>query len=484
MAQEQASKLRKKKKSASHRVDYQVEWVNFRGFQSTGKIVFRPLTILIGPNNVGKTSLIAPFLLLSQTITSRDTVTPLVTRGRLIDAGAFINNVYHQDAEKNIELTLRFHVLLPPPKGAGKVGDYPPGALRVVLGKGEDYNDIVLKEYHIHDIFDRPYIKRIRRTDGSYTLEGISFAGMTEDEKEAIEKSLPTNFLFSPNQLLHRYRLASEGDEDKPNTSPKRSLSKNFSHYLQVAAYSFEEVRSLLTGTTYIGPLRERPRRHYQTDSEVPSSVGPRGERTANLIRRRSKDLAFQKKLDDWVQRFEFGIGVVVDQEVDDIFAISFQRDNPSRKVNLADSGFGASQVLPLIVQALAANEDSVTIAEQPEIHLNPRLQTVLADLLVEMANARQKVIVETHSEHLLLRLRRHIAEGTISSKDVAVYFVEQGKDGSCVREIALENNGHISPEDWPKGFFGETLKESFALATAQAKANQKTRGKAKKDVN
>ena len=105
---------------------------------------------------------------------------------------------------------------------------------------------------------------------------------------------------------------------------------------------------------------------------------------------------------------------------------------------NIADAGFGTSQLLPLIIQTLTARPGTITIAEQPEIHLNPRLQSVLADLFVEMANTGHHVIVETHSEHLLLRLRRLVASGKIKSSEVAIYFIERLKGESTVRSVPI----------------------------------------------
>ena len=110
------------------------------------------------------------------------------------------------------------------------------------------------------------------------------------------------------------------------------------------------------------------------------------------------------------------------------------------------------------------------SVAEQPEIHLNPRLQCVLADLFVEMANSEHRIIVETHSEHLLLRLRRLVASGEIPHEKVAIYFVEKSAGISTIRPIPLEENGHIPSDVWPKGFFEETLRESLALATEQTR--------------
>lgn len=229
------------------------------------------------------------------------------------------------------------------------------------------------------------------------------------------------------------------------------------------------ELGELISDLNYVGPLREPPRRYYSITGEKRASVGSRGEHMANLVRRRQPEL--QDELNRWIQRFEFGRGLVVSNLSDEFFSLSFEGSNRSIRTNIAEAGFGASQVLPLIVQALAARKQSLTIAEQPEIHLNPRLQYVLADLFVEMANSEHRVIVETHSEHLLLRLRRLVAEGKIDHKQVAIYFVEKTDGASGIRHIELQSNGHFPFDTWPKGFLGDTLRESLALAAAQSRA-------------
>jgi len=125
-------------------------------------------------------------------------------------------------------------------------------------------------------------------------------------------------------------------------------------------------------------------------------------------------------------------------------------------------------------VQGLAASEGTLLIAEQPEIHLNPRLQSVLAEFFAEIMNRRVNLLVETHSEHLLLSVRRLVAEERLKAEDVAIYYVENMDGVSKIREVPVQANGHVSASDWPKGFFEDSLRESFALANAQA---QKKRG-------
>ena len=447
--------------------DYEIRWKNYRSFADTGWITIRPLTILIGPNSSGKSSIIAPLLLMNQTMSSRDAVTPLVTRGPLINAGNYTDFIHMRDTTKELFLGFRFH--LHEPEGQlDQIGTYAPGALELTLTAGDRPEDVVLKRYELFDMYKRQYLYQYRRPNGSYTLKGVNKNLMRNNEKMALYKSKPVNFLFSPSLTLHEY-YNSYGKDQKAKPS---EFSEEFSQYLRTVGFTFEEFRDIFNMLSYIGPLRERPQRYYEVSGEIPRSVGTRGEHTANLLRRRFPEL--QKEINSWIKRFDFGDNILVNDLSEELFSLSFESKKGNTRTNIADAGFGASQVMPLVVQAMAAREESLTIAEQPEIHLNPRLQCVLADLFVEMANTDHRVIVETHSEHLLLRLRRLVASGKIDHKKIAIYFVEKTGDDSVIRPIQLEKNGHIPSDVWPKGFFGDTLQESLALATEQSRTNDK----------
>ena len=143
--------------------------------------------------------------------------------------------------------------------------------------------------------------------------------------------------------------------------------------------------------------------------------------------------------------------------------------------VNLSDSGFGYSQLLPIIIQGLYTPPKDMIIYEQPEIHLNPSYQSKLGDFFVHLANNEKKfILLETHSEHILLRIRTLIAENKINNLDVALYFIERKDESSIVTPIPIHKNGFIADEDWPEGFFDDTITESFRLTSAQREWNKK----------
>jgi predicted ATPase len=120
-------------------------------------------------------------------------------------------------------------------------------------------------------------------------------------------------------------------------------------------------------------------------------------------------------------------------------------------------SGFG--QVLPILL-ACHAKRDSTFLIKQPELHIHPALQGDIADELIKSAlECDNKLLIETHSEHLLLRVLRRIREGKLDPDKVSVVYVENTADGSLIREMPITPEGQLL-RDWPGGFFEEGLRE------------------------
>jgi hypothetical protein len=141
--------------------------------------------------------------------------------------------------------------------------------------------------------------------------------------------------------------------------------------------------------------------------------------------------------------------------------------------VSHRDVGIGVSQVLPVLVAAYASRNQIVAI-EQPEIHLHPALQADLGDVFIQSAlgASKNRFLIETHSEHLLLRVMRRMRETSneelpegvppITPKDVCVLFVQPKGTSSAVRHLELDEEGQLL-DAWPGGFFEEGYRERFA---------------------
>ena len=141
------------------------------------------------------------------------------------------------------------------------------------------------------------------------------------------------------------------------------------------------------------------------------------------------------------------------------------------RPVRMFDVGVGISQLLPVVVGALDLNRPTNTAIEQPELHVHPSLQVELGDLFAQQASNGGVFLIETHSEHLLLRIMRRmrqtsddtLPEGAprLRPEDVAVFFVEPDGAETLVREMPLNERGELV-KAWPGGFFEEDLREIF----------------------
>ncbi|MEH1839913.1 MAG: DUF3696 domain-containing protein [Nostoc sp.] len=165
-----------------------------------------------------------------------------------------------------------------------------------------------------------------------------------------------------------------------------------------------------------------------------------------------------------WVQEMTSG-----GDRISDLVLIDKRTKTP---VSHRDVGIGISQVIPILVSCYGLSDALVAI-EQPEIHLHPKLQAELGDVFIESALGGQKntFILETHSEHLLLRIMRRMRETynnelpkglpPVRPEDVSVLFVEADSEGSIVREMPLNKRGELV-KAWPGGFFEEELDEIF----------------------
>jgi predicted ATPase len=239
----------------------------------------------------------------------------------------------------------------------------------------------------------------------------------------------------------------------------------------------------------HLGPLRDYPKRQYIWAGSSPIDVGPRGERTVDAIlaatargdkynlRPRTKLRSFQEMIAWWLEE----LGLISTFNVAEIAAgtglyrAMVRRDPESPETLITDVGFGVSQILPALVLLYYAPEGATVILEQPEIHLHPTVQAALADVIISVVKGRGvQVIIESHSEHLLQRLLRRVAEGddspysAISPEDVKLYFCQANRGVSNIEKLKLNLFGSI--ENWPNDFFGDQFGEITAREEAALK--------------
>lgn len=211
-----------------------------------------------------------------------------------------------------------------------------------------------------------------------------------------------------------------------------------------------------------MGPFRRPPERWYIFTGTSPQDVGYRGDLLPDLLFRHHE---LVEETNEWLKKLDMGYEIEVKPvggNSGDLFEVRLIDTRRKERVNVAlpDVGFGVSQLLPFVVQSLVSKQQIISI-EQPEVHVHPRLQADLGDLLAEAIKEPRlnQFIVETHSEHLILRLQRLVYEKQIKPEDVSVIYISRGSEGAKSQRLRLDEDGDFIDE-WPNGFFPERLRE------------------------
>lgn len=222
---------------------------------------------------------------------------------------------------------------------------------------------------------------------------------------------------------------------------------------------------NISAGLTHLTSMRipTLPLYEQRSSSHEPS---PNGSEVPFLI---NENPALLDEVSSWYGKNMDAKGIVLSSE-----AAAFQLSlatNSGGSENLAEVGQGMQQVLPAVTYLCALRQElfgiRTLVIEEPELHLHPSAHGAVADLMVDSINdsRRGQILVETHSENLILRLRRHVATGVLSPEDVNLIYFENIDGESRAREIKISADGSVS--SWPKGVFAEDLEEVRQISKA-----------------
>ena len=241
---------------------------------------------------------------------------------------------------------------------------------------------------------------------------------------------------------------------------------------------------------TYMGPIRLTPKVNYDPSSGRPD-VGSSGEYTAYVLHSRgSQKLTFplpygrrdyvslNKAVDLWLEFFGLASRAKTADNGRLGIGLRLKLLSGGKEVDLTSVGVGVSQVLPVLVSCLIVKKGTVLLLEQPELHLHPKLQMDLADFLIACCESGRQIIIETHSEHIVNRVRRRIAEGDESELGnlIGILFAEQRDGVTEYRSPSINKFGGLG-SDWPDGFLdvgaGE-MENLLGAGLAKRKKSQK----------
>jgi AAA ATPase-like protein/uncharacterized protein DUF3696 len=399
---------------------------NYRSFKNRQDIELRPITVVLGKNNSGKSAL---------------TRLPLILETGL-----------HTESSTPLDLDM--------------LGDDPPEFLDLVYGR------------NVH----RPLRLEIACDHKDQRIELKATIQNVDELKTQFVSNLEINHPELPAQFTWTAEVDNPSYRVTYGTTPPMIQEVHFEGLLPSSEVKgvtdqwlleiTSDLRAGIGHIRYLGPYRQRPSRLTRLPSRSFSEVGVAGENAAGILVndhvRGGRALIEQvnEMLGDSLMGWRLEVA-----SQGSLYAVNLRSvTNPDLTVNLLDAGTGVAQVLPLLVQHATEmnrkNRLTLHVVEEPELHLHPAFHALLADLFVAAAKQRGRYLIETHSETLLLRLRRRIAEKKISPHDVAVYFVDH-KDGvSQARRINIDELGNL--DYWPSGVFSEDFEETKKLAEAQ----------------
>lgn len=236
----------------------------------------------------------------------------------------------------------------------------------------------------------------------------------------------------------------------------------------------------------HIGPLRAEPRPLYELPlAASEASVGRNGEFTAAVLSAHGGKLILAPSVDggpprrqrlgdavnDWMAVMDLAASVQSEDRGKLGYEVHLALPGVSRELDLTTVGVGVSQALPIVVLGLIAEPGSLLLFEQPELHLHPDVQASLGDFFLALSRTGRQLIVETHSEYLVNRLRRRAAEDQKSDipDSVRLFFFERNGASSSIGAARIGVGGKM--RDWPRGFLDTAAREVEAIATANTRS-------------
>ncbi len=496
-----------------------IRLVNFKALRDA-TLIFKPLIFLVGKNSSGKSSLLQALLLLKQTVLSRDRTAQIVMRGDHVDLGGYRDFVFRHD----IKLPVTIELLINLEKESSQE-HYPSyfmwgGGLAYKyfrnidfdLSKRPEINAIpkriwisitysytrpettVISEIRYFDEKRKPILiarrKSARHQEDIYDLEFFySLAG--KDIRATIHGLSLRKFAFyrpghgmsEDNSIIFRFF----GKSIKKNIPQKKLNYAMVGYILSISEYISHLLESLAEQIIHLGPIREKPNRMYIDTGEKDEHVEPTGRDAVEMLyalRKKRGQRYAEKEIEGrilyWLKKLDLANAFAF-KMLRESSAFLFRLRNQSLSLlsSIADHGFGLSQILPVIVEGFHERADSILLLEQPEIHLHPKAQADLAEMLKEISLRNEKIIIaETHSVHLIERMQLLIAKDPSLRAKIGINLFDLKKDGTNITELELTSEGRRI--NWPKyfseGFLENGFNDAFEQEMIIAKRYKKTK--------
>jgi predicted ATPase len=414
---------------------------NFKGIAESVTIPIKPITIFIGENSSGKSTVLHALAALSQTASLPNDQRALILDDEkaAVHLGRFIEIIHSRKYSDVIELGIN-------------VGEVQIQRVRRELKEpNEDRGELVKA-----DVEGSYRFKSTKRTQDISITSGEIRVG---DEAYRIKQG-------TKNLVVESTRTGSQGRFARGAgfILRERIISRKYLDFLAFISAQ-RALANALVKTYYLGPFRQSPRRSYPTRGASPNQVGSEGESTIPLLANeavQSKSRPHINQIAEWLEMMKLGAKIDVSRvATSDLFDVSVQLPDGT-DFPIADLGFGLSQVLPVLTQLSFAPNGSTLLFEQPELHLHPLAQRPLASVFIDAIHKRDiHIVAETHSPQMITQFHREVRDNKLSPDEIALYRVTRRGGKSHIERMYMDGEGEFHKNsingplfnDWRNGF-------------------------------
>ncbi|MDX2354888.1 AAA family ATPase [Stutzerimonas xanthomarina] len=507
---------------------------SFRSLKDTGPIELKPITFLLGQNSSGKSTFLRSFALLKQSINVRARE-PFLWVGELVDFGGISETLSTFSEEKKVTFEYEFTIpnlaallrgpgLGPPPPRYGDraavsisevvcgndheiafeyIIEIKDSLLEFSLSREGKFCSFKINKTCYVDLVKDRIIAKVWRgplPTFSHISAGSAFDELDDAEEGKSFSAAVDKFIKArshgrtgidkrnnaawrlkrfPFDLLRVVRYPATGDTVWHKTvSSWTTETPEFIHFKNlILGARFPDIMGVINDYTlgvlenfrYITPLRANAERYYRKQGLAVDELDPKGTNFALFLDNMTQ--GDRQEFANWCEQF-FGVSILVEKEGGHLSLFIIPKDSTDSKVNIADTGFGFSQMFPILAQLWTAQKtkDSrkktkttiplIFAIEQPELHLHPKLQANLADVFISSIHAANeagidlRLIVETHSEYLINRVGNLISAERFPSSEASVLIFERESysEETKIKRASYSREGYL--ENWPYGFF------------------------------
>ena len=448
---------------------------NYRCFREEQSARMAPLTVLVGDNSTGKTSFLAMVRALYDLAIGSRTVD---FKEPPYDLGSFDEIAHHRGSRGGRAETFEAGLETTIPSGQDQGSETKTYHTEISFGRSGTTPVPIRRHHGIADSWieerafnDKRYIFEVGTARGHWKIGG----GHVNLFSAGPGNQSPLRFVVR--LVIIEAQLWKE-DSD--------SFLEPFEGSPAISSDDMDLVKEILHAINSFGrkrpfassPVRSKPRRTYDPSQPEPD---PEGDHVPTyLVHTFFHDKKAWRILKDGLEQFGRNAGLFDEISVNPLvkkdsgpFQVQVRKarstgerlKGPPR--NLIDVGYGVSQVLPVITDLLRADGPDTFLLQQPEVHLHPSAQSALGSLFCKVASTGKQLIVETHSDHLMDRIRMDVRDGKTALKpeDVSILFFERDELDVRIHSLGIDEQGNITgaPQGYRKFFMEEVRRSLWA---------------------